>query len=66
MVATEEPFRTFPLIAAETGLRAGELCGLRLEDVDLEANQLHEAKCMAWKTSGTENAERRADTCALA
>jgi integrase len=46
--ATEEPLRTFLLIAAETGLRAGELCGLRLEDVDLEANQLH-VRQSAWR-----------------
>lgn len=39
--AAPEPHRTFYWLAAETGLRAGELCGLRLDDVDLEAGQLH-------------------------
>jgi integrase len=31
-----EPYRTFYWLAAETGMRAGELCGLRVEDLDLE------------------------------
>jgi integrase len=34
--ATEEPHRTFYWLAAETGLRAGELCGLRVDDLDVE------------------------------
>lgn len=34
--AAEEPYRTFYWLLAETGLRAGELCGLRVEDLDLE------------------------------
>jgi integrase len=46
--ATEGPFLTFLLIAAETGLRAGELCGLRLEDLDLEAEQIH-VRQSAWR-----------------
>jgi integrase len=32
----EEPYRTFYLILAETGIRGGEICGLRLNDVDLQ------------------------------
>jgi integrase len=31
-----EPLRTFYWLAAETGLRAGELCGIRVDDLDLE------------------------------
>src|SRR6202050_1030217 len=31
-----EPYRTCFWLAAETGMRAGELCGLRWQDVDLE------------------------------
>jgi integrase len=31
--AAEEPYKTFYWLAAETGLRAGELCGLKWEDV---------------------------------
>jgi integrase len=33
--AAEEPYRTFYWLAAETGMRAGELAGLRWEDVDV-------------------------------
>jgi integrase len=29
-----EPYRTFYWLAAETGMRAGELCGLRVDDID--------------------------------
>ena len=32
--AAPEPYRTFYWIAAETGMRAGELCGLRVDDID--------------------------------
>jgi len=35
-VIKAEPYRTFYWIAVETGLRAGELCGLRVDDLDLE------------------------------
>lgn len=31
--AAEEPFKTFFWLASETGMRVGELCGLRWEDV---------------------------------
>ena len=34
--AAPEPHRTFYGLAAETGLRAGELCGIILDDLDLE------------------------------
>jgi integrase len=30
----DEPYRTFYWLAAELGLRAGEICGLHLEDLD--------------------------------
>jgi len=36
LVAADEPYRTFYWLAAESGLRAGELCGLRVDDLDLE------------------------------
>jgi integrase len=29
-----EPYRTFYWLAAETGMRAGELCGLRVDDIE--------------------------------
>jgi integrase len=32
--AAPEPYRTFYRLAAETGMRAGELCGIRVDDVD--------------------------------
>lgn len=34
--AAEEPFKTFFWLAAETGMRAGELIGIRWEDLDLD------------------------------
>jgi integrase len=34
--ATEEPYRTMFLVAALTGLRAGEVCGLSVDSVNLE------------------------------
>lgn len=34
--AAPEPYYTFYRLAVETGLRAGELCGLRVSDFDLE------------------------------
>ncbi len=37
IAGAQEPYRTFYWLAAETGMRAGELCGLQVGDVDLEA-----------------------------
>ena len=34
VAAAEEPFKTFFWLAAETGMRAGELCGLRWTDIE--------------------------------
>jgi integrase len=60
-VVEAEPLRTFYWVAAETGLRAGELCGLRIDDLDLERCLLH-VKQSAWRGSlqlpKTENAVR--------
>jgi integrase len=39
LAAAPEPYRTFYWLAAETGLRAGELCGLRWCDIGI--NELH-------------------------
>jgi integrase len=36
LAAASEPRHTFYWLAVETGLRAGELCGLRVNDFDLE------------------------------
>jgi integrase len=40
LATAEEPYRTFYWLAAETGMRAGELCGLRFEDLDIERGQV--------------------------
>jgi integrase len=40
IAAAEEPYRTFYGLAAETGLRAGELCGLTTDDLDLQSSRL--------------------------
>jgi integrase len=36
----EEPFKTFFWLAAETGMRAGELCGIRWTDIDENAGRV--------------------------
>ena len=36
IAAANGPLKSFYWLAAETGMRAGELCGLRIEDMDLE------------------------------
>ena len=36
LAKAQEPYRTWYGLAAETGLRAGELCGLTVDDIDLE------------------------------
>jgi integrase len=36
LASAPEPYQTFYWLAVETGMRAGELCGLRVSDVDLE------------------------------
>lgn len=43
----KEPYRTFYWLAAETGMRAGELCGLRVDDLDL-ARGLMQVLQSAW------------------
>jgi integrase len=39
--AAPEPYRTFYMILAETGIRGGEICALRIEDLDLESAVIH-------------------------
>lgn len=36
LAASSEPYHTFYWLAVETGMRAGELCGLRVSDFDLK------------------------------
>lgn len=40
LALADEPYRTFYWLAAETGLRAGELCGLRVDDLDLHQGRV--------------------------
>jgi len=44
----QEPHRTWYGLAAETGLRAGELCGLTVDDIDLERGVL-QVRQSAWR-----------------
>lgn len=46
--AAQEPYKTFFWLAAETGMRAGELCALRWEDVDVEKG-IVQVRCSAWR-----------------
>jgi hypothetical protein len=46
--AAKEPFRTWCGLAAETGLRAGELCGLTLDGINLERGIL-QVRQSAWR-----------------
>ncbi|MGH9682715.1 MAG: tyrosine-type recombinase/integrase [Candidatus Acidiferrales bacterium] len=46
--AAREPYRTWYGLAAETGLRAGELCGLTVDDLDLERGIL-QVRQSAWR-----------------
>lgn len=59
--AASEPHKTFYWLAAETGMRAGELCGLRVDDLDLESSLVHVCQS-AWRGKlqepKTENAVR--------
>jgi len=62
LATASEPFKTFYWLAAETGLRAGELCGLRVEDLDLENCTVNIAQSV-WRnrvqTPKTANAVRQ-------
>jgi integrase len=56
-----EPYRTFYWLAAETGMRAGELCGLRVDDIDFNRGLVN-VRQSAWhgklQEPKTENAVR--------
>lgn len=51
--AAPEPHRTFYWLAAETGLRAGELCGLRWQDVDFKSGVVR-VRQSVWRGKITE------------
>jgi integrase len=59
--AAHEPYRTFYWLAAETGMRAGELCGLRVDDIELNRSLVN-VRQNAWhgklQEPKTENAVR--------
>ena len=46
--AAPEPYRTFYWLAVETGMRAGELCGLRICDIDFHGSGLSVCQS-AWR-----------------
>jgi integrase len=46
--AAPEPYRTFYWLAVETGMRAGELCGLRICDIDFHGSALSVCQS-AWR-----------------
>ena len=48
LTSAAEPHRTFYGLAAETGLRAGELCGLSVDDLDLDQGLL-QVRQSAWR-----------------
>ncbi|HXW57486.1 MAG TPA: tyrosine-type recombinase/integrase [Candidatus Cybelea sp.] len=61
IAAADGPYRAFYWIAAEAGLRRGELCGLRVDDLDLQAGRL-EVRQSVWhgriQSPKSENAYR--------
>lgn len=44
----EEPYKTMFWIVAETGMRGGEVCGLFVDDVDLDRQMIH-VRRSAWR-----------------
>ncbi len=48
LAKAREPHRTWYGLAAETGLRAGELCGLTVDDIDLERGML-QVRQSSWR-----------------
>ena len=46
--SASDPYKTFYCILAETGIRGGEICALRVEDLDLE-NALIYVRQSAWR-----------------
>jgi integrase len=62
IAAAEEPYRSMFWICSETGIRGGELCGLKVGDLQLDSRLLSIVRA-AWKGTlqgpKTENAFRR-------
>jgi integrase len=62
IVATPEPYRTCFWFAAETGMRAGELCGLRWQDIDFSQRTVSVTQTAWWghiQTPKTKGSVRR-------
>jgi integrase len=61
LVAADEPYQTFYWLAVETGMRAGELCGLVVGDVDFDRGRIRVRQSVWHEKMGepkTENAIR--------
>ncbi len=56
--AAQEPYRTLYWLAGETGLRAGELCALRVEDLDPSTSLVHVRRSV-WRGKFGEPKSRR-------
>ena len=59
--ASRHPWGPFAAIAMMTGLRNGELCGMRWEDVDLEARLLRVARQRRREDGGWKDARVKSD-----
>ncbi|MDE2098414.1 MAG: site-specific integrase [Patescibacteria group bacterium] len=57
--ATDDPYHTYYMLAAETGMRAGELCALRRSDIDFTMGVVT-AKRSVWHGRFTDTKSRRA------
>jgi len=60
--AAPEPYFTFYWIAAETGMRAGELCGLRISDFDL-GRRLVRVNRSVWRGKSQSTKSEHRDRC---
>jgi integrase len=60
--AAPEPHLTFYWIAAETGMRAGELCGLRMSDFDL-GRRLVRVNRSVWRGKSQSTKSEHRDRC---
>lgn len=58
LAASEEPYHSFYLLAAETGMRAGELCALSFSDIDFLTNTVT-ARRSVWHGNFTDTKTRR-------
>jgi len=64
LAAAQDPHHSFYLLAAETGLRAGELCALRWSDIDFAVGMVT-AQRSVWHGRVTDTKGRRARRFAI-